>query len=53
MKFGQFIEYNGRSIFLKKSCRKRGRETSSRPLFDFEKARGVKARGMRLSVKIF
>ena len=31
MKFGQLIEYNGRNIFLQKSCRKWGRETSSRP----------------------
>ena len=30
MKFGQFIEYNKRNIFLQKSCRKCGRGTSSR-----------------------
>ena len=33
MKFGQLIEYNKTNIFLEKSCRKIGRETSSRPLF--------------------
>ena len=33
MKFSQVIEYNKINIFLKKSCRKRGRETSSRPFF--------------------
>ena len=32
MKFGQVIEYNGRNVFLTKSCRKWDRETSSRPL---------------------
>ena len=35
MKFGQLIEYNKRNILLQKSSRKRGRETSSRPLFGF------------------
>ena len=35
MKFGQLIKYNKRNIFLQKSCRKWGRETSSRPLFVF------------------
>ena len=35
MKFGQVIEYNKRNISLQKSCRKWGRETSSRPLFVF------------------
>ena len=33
MKFGQLIEFNRRNIFLQKSGRKWGRETSSRPLF--------------------
>ena len=33
MKFGQQIEYNKRNIFYQKLCRKRGKETSSRPLF--------------------
>ena len=28
MKFGQFIEYNMRNIFLEKSCTKYGGETS-------------------------
>ena len=35
MKFGELIEYNKRNMFLQKSCRERGRETSSRPLFVF------------------
>ena len=30
MKFGQLIKYNVKSIFLQKSCRKHGKETSSR-----------------------
>ena len=30
MKFGQFIEYNMRNIFLEKSCTKYGGETSPR-----------------------
>ena len=33
MKFGHLIKYNKRNFFLQKSCRKAGRETSSRPLF--------------------
>ena len=35
MKFGQFIEYDKKNIFLQTSCRKWGRETSSRPTFVF------------------
>ena len=35
MKFGQWIEYNKRNIFLQKLCGKWGRDTSSRPLFIF------------------
>ena len=35
MKFDQVIEHNKRNNFLQKSCRKWGRETSSRPLFVF------------------
>ena len=35
MKFDQLIEYNKRNIFLKKLCRKWGKETSSRPFFNF------------------
>ena len=31
MKYGQFIEHNGRNIFLEKSYTKCGRETSPRP----------------------
>ena len=38
MKFGQLIEYNKRNFFLQKLCGKRGRETSSRPLFIFLKS---------------
>ena len=38
MKLGQLIKYNKRNIFLQKSCRKWGRETSSRPLFVFWKS---------------
>ena len=37
-KFGQFIKYNKKNIFLQKLCRKWGRETSSRPLFIFSKS---------------
>ena len=32
LKFGQLIEYEVSIIFLQKSCRKRGRGSSSRPL---------------------
>ena len=35
IKFGQLIEYNMINIFLSKSCRNWGRETSSRPFFFF------------------
>ena len=35
MKRGQLIHYNMINIFLQKSCRKLGRETSSRPLYIF------------------
>ena len=38
MKFGQLIEHNKRNIFLQKLCRKRGKETSSKPLSFFIKA---------------
>ena len=38
MKLGQLIEYKTKNIFLQKSCRKYGCETSSRPLFVFTKA---------------
>ena len=33
LNFGQVIEYSNSNIFLQKSCRKWGRETSSWPLF--------------------
>ena len=36
-KFRQLIEYNKRKVFIQKSCRKQGRETSSKPLFVFLK----------------
>ena len=35
MKFGQLIEQKVRKIFLQKSCKKWGGETSSRSLFVF------------------
>ena len=38
IKFGKLIEYDKRYIFLQKLCRKWGRDTSSRPLFIFQKA---------------
>ena len=47
MKFGQLIEFNKINIFLQKSCRKGGRQTSSRSLFE------VKVSGLRLSFNIF
>ena len=37
IKFGQLIEYNVRNIFLRKSCRKWRRETSSRPTSVFKR----------------
>ena len=38
MNLGQLIKHNVRNIFFHKSCRKRGRETSSRPFFIFKNA---------------
>ena len=39
IKLGQLIiEHNMKNSFAQKSCRKRGRETSFRPLFVFKKA---------------
>ena len=38
MKFGQVIEDNKKNIFLQTSCRKRAKETSSRPLSVFQKS---------------
>ena len=38
IKFDQLTNYNKRNIFLQKSCRKLGRETSPRPLLVFKKA---------------
>ena len=37
MKFGQLIKYNEKNIFGQKSCRKKGRETSSEHLFLFSR----------------
>ena len=42
MKFDQLIEYNKRNVFLQKLCRKRGRDTVSRPLFVFYTAQKMK-----------
>ena len=49
MKFGQLIEYNNRNIFVEKSWRNWGGETSSRPLCFLYM---VKASGQQLSFKI-
>ena len=38
LKFAQLTEHNKRNIFLRKSCRIWDRETSSRPLFLFQKS---------------
>ena len=55
MNFGQLIEYNERKIFLQKSCKKGGRETSSRLLFVFSEKRYYKAKvdGLQLGFTIF
>ena len=55
MKFGQLIEFNKINIFLQKSCRKGGRQTSSRSLFFLKKKAlyEVKVSGLRLSFNIF
>ena len=54
MKFGQLIKYNVRNIFLENLWRKSGRKTSSRLLFQFEKALYVvKASDQYLSFDIF
>ena len=37
LKFGQLIEHNTRNVFLQKLCGKRGRVTSSRPLYFLKK----------------
>ena len=37
MKIGHVIEYNNRNVFLQKSCKKRGRETSFQTSFYFSK----------------
>ena len=47
MKFGQLIEYNKSNKFLQNSCRKWGRETSSRPFLFFIKVLyDIKASGL-------
>ena len=53
IKFGQLIEYNKRNIFLQKSCRKRGIETSSTPPFFKKSLNAVKASGLQLTFNIF
>ena len=54
MKFGQLIENHKENISFQKSCRKRSRETSSRPLFVFKKALyEIKASGLGLGFDIF
>ena len=54
MKFRQLIEDNVRNIFLQKSCKKWGRETSFRLLFVFKKVLyDVKASGLQLSLNTF
>ena len=61
MKFGQLIEIeifrnrNNRNIFLHKSSRKSGRETSSRPLYIFLKKvlYDLKASALQLSFNVF
>ena len=52
MRFGRLIEYYIRKNFLKKPCRKQGRETSSRPLFK-EALFKVKTSGQYFSFNIF
>ena len=37
MKLSQLLEQNMRNIFLKKTCKKWGRETNSRPLYFLKK----------------
>ena len=54
MKSGQIIENNHINVFLQRSCRKRGRQTNSRPLFVFKRTLyEVKASGLQLSFNIF
>ena len=50
--FGQFIKYSKRTIFLQKSCRKSGKETSSR-LFLKKQKNFIKASALQLSFNIF
>ena len=55
MNFDQLIEHNERKIFLQKSCKKGGRETSSRLVFVFSEKRYYKAKvdGLQLGFTIF
>ena len=53
IKFGQIIENKKINIFLQKSIRKWGRETSSRPLFVFKRALyEEKASSLQLSIHL-
>ena len=53
MEFDQLIEYDKRNIFLKKSCKKWGRETSPRPPIIYKKVLyELKASGPQLSFNI-
>ena len=54
MKLRQLIEYNKRKTFLQTLCRKWDRETSSKPVFIFQKAwYEIKASGLELSFNLF
>ena len=53
MKFGQFIQYDKRNIFLKKLYRKWGMETSSRPPFFKKALYEAKASGLQYDVRIY
>ena len=53
MKFSQLIKHQVKNIFLEKSHRKGGRETSSTPFFVEKALHEIKARGQHLSLNIF
>ena len=54
MKLGQLIEYNKRNTFHLYSCKKLGREASSRPPCFLKKPYyQVKASGLQLRLNIF
>ena len=46
MKFGRVIDYDEKNIFLQKSCRKWGMETSCRPVFVKKALNSVKPNGL-------